>query len=508
MSVKNVFILFITAMCSFAIVYFQSTASYNEPTIAYRVYLEGKDIGLIKSRSELEDYINLQQEKLKQKYNVDKIYIPNDIDIVKDVTYDDDLSSIQDIYNKINDIAPWTIKGYEITIDKTNSTVYENDDNVASDTPKIIKLAVLNKDIFVKAVKNVILSFVSSEDYDAFLKDEQIVIETTGQLIEDIYIEDKITIKEAYITVSDDIYMDEDELTRYLIFGNHSEDGTYVVKAGDTIEEISNDNKMSVNELLIANSETLKSETSLLYVGQKLNIGTLSPIFTTIVEKHVVTDQTVKYKTTSKYNNNKPIGYTKTLQEGVNGVTRVTQKVKMINGQIISAVIVSSDEIVPMVEKIVERGGWQSKRGDGEWVWPTNIPYIISSRYGWRWGKLHAGLDICGTGLGSPIYAARDGVVTRMGWMNSGGYFVELKHDNGYYSHYLHMLNDHGNSVKNSSYNSSAAKYVKVGDYVKAGTVIGDMGNSGFTTGPHLHFGIWYGQPYNGGTSYNPLLFY
>ena len=111
-SVKNVFILFITAMCSFAIVYFQSTASYNEPTIAYRVYLEGKDIGLIKSRSELEDYINLQQEKLKQKYNVDKIYIPNDIDIVKDVTYDDNLSSIQDIYNKINDIAPWTIKGY------------------------------------------------------------------------------------------------------------------------------------------------------------------------------------------------------------------------------------------------------------------------------------------------------------------------------------------------------------------------------------------------------------
>ena len=55
---------------------------YNEPITGYRVYLEGKPIGLIKSNDELNKYINIQQEKLKQKYHVDTIYIPNDINIV------------------------------------------------------------------------------------------------------------------------------------------------------------------------------------------------------------------------------------------------------------------------------------------------------------------------------------------------------------------------------------------------------------------------------------------
>jgi len=499
----------ISIIVSIVIVIFQNQEEKNNnPIIAYRVYLEGKDIGLIKSKEELENYIDNKQESLKEKYKVDKVHIPNNINIVKDITYDENISSIETIYNKINNISPFTVEGYQITIDKTNSSSYVNDDNVEDENEqKIIKLNVLNKDIFVEAVKKVITSFVSNDDYDAFINDTQLQIETTGELIEDIYIDDEITIKEAYITVSEDIYMDVNELARYLIFGSHSNDDTYVVKVGDTIDEIANENEMSVNELLIANSD-ISSESSLLYVGQKLNIGVLDPIFTTIVEKHMVTDQTVKYTTKYKYDYKQPVGFTKKQQTGSNGVTRVTQKVKLINGEISNAYIASSEEIVPMVEEIIVKGGKTAQRGDGRWVWPTKIPYILSSRYGWRWGRLHAGLDICGTGSGSPIYAARDGTVTRLGWLSSsGGYFVELKHNNGYYSHYLHMLSSTGSNRAGGQ--SSAAKYVSVGDYVTAGTRIGDMGNSGYSTGTHLHFGIWDGAPYSSGAkSYNPLLFY
>lgn len=506
MKIRNIVFIIFATLLSLILVLFQGNNKKDAiPVVAYRVYLEGKDIGLIESREKLEEYINIQQEKLKEKYKVDKIYIPNNIDIVKDVTYSQNISSVEEIYKVINNISPFTIKGYQITIDKTNSNVYENDDNVSLDEEKIIHLYVLDKEIFVNAIEKVITSFVSNDDYEAFIEGTQIQIETTGELIEDIYIDDEITIKETYITVSEDIYMDEDELTKYLIFGEHANDKTYVVKQGDTLEEISNDNEMSVNELLIANSE-VRSENSLLYVGQELNIGTLDPVFTTIVEKHVVSDQTVKYKTTIKYDNSKMKGYSKTLQKGINGMTRVTQKVQLINGEISNAFIASSEEISPAVEEIIVKGGRQAVRGDGQWVWPTKIPYIISSYYGWRWGKLHEGLDICGTGSGSPIYAARDGTVTRLGWMKSGGYYVELKHDNGYYTHYLHMLSSTGSN--NYGGKSSAEKYVKVGDYVEAGTRIGDMGSSGFSTGTHVHFGIWDGIPYSGARSYNPLLFY
>ena len=92
--------------------------------------------------------------------------------------------------------------------------------------------------------------------------------------------------------------------------------------------------------------------------------------------------------------------------------------------------------------------------------------------------------------------------------MRSGGWFIELQHDNGYYTNYLHMLNTQGNNNYYQNGQPSSAKYVKVGDYVTAGTRIGDMGSSGTSSGTHLHFGIWRGKPYAGGTSYNPLSFY
>jgi len=482
----------------------KNSITAHVPIEGYRVYLEGKSIGLIESKDALDEYINVQQEKVKTKYGVDTVYIPNDIDIEKEITYDDSIDSVEEIYKKINDISPFTIKGYQVTIDKTNSTSYQNDDNNSSQKEKIIKFNILNKDIFTKAVESVILSFVSDEQYKAFANKEKLELVGTGELIENIYIDDNITIKEMNLPVNEMIYMDADTLTKYLIFNNNTSDQIYKVKNGDSIEKIADSNKMSVNELIIANSN-LASRSTLLYVGQELSIGSVDPVFTTIVEKHVVEDQTVKFKTIYEYDNNMYQGQMRTKQNGSDGTIRVTQKIKMINGEISQAYIVSSEELVPVVNKIVVRGGKQVKRGDGEWSWPTNFPYFISSGYGWRWGVLHSGVDIYGTGRGSPIYAARDGVVTAIEYNSSMGYYVRVKHDNGYYTQYLHMQNINGNDYAGSV--GSATKYISVGQRIEAHTVIGEMGSSGGSTGVHLHFEIWDGVPYHA-QSYDPLLFY
>lgn len=155
------------------------------------------------------------------------------------------------------------------------------------------------------------------------------------------------------------------------------------------------------------------------------------------------------------------------------------------------------------------KGGRAPKRGDGEWFWPTNFPYSISSRYAYRClrgvCKQHTGIDIIGTGRGSPIYAARDGVVTKTGYDAKGlGFFVRIKHDNGYYTQYGHMCNTNG---KDGAGTGSYTKYVKEGDRVKVGYRIGDMGSSGSSTGVHLHFEIWNGVPYVA-QSFDPLTFY
>lgn len=496
--------IIISLVLSIIITYFETKdilSISKMPIEAYRVYLKGESIGLIRSEDELNEYINKMQQSIKDKYNVSKVYIPNDINVSKDITYEENLMTVSNIYNIINEKSPFTIKGYTVTIDKTNTTEYVDDAQVESDEkeddnePKIINLNILDKDMFENSVKKTILSFVTEEEYENFINETQESIVTTGEIIEDLYIEDVITIKEAYVSINEKIYTTPEELTAYLLFGDDKNMSTYTVKKGDTLESVAEANKMNVNEVLIANSN-LKSSTALLYEGQQITIGVLEPIFSTVEETHVVTDQTIAYKTEYVYDNTQMIGYQAVRTQGSNGVTRITQKIKSVNGEIMTALISSQEEIKPVVNEVIVKGGRKPVISSaGNWVWPTNVPYIISSYYGWRWGALHRGLDICGTGYGSPLYAAQSGIVTEVNYHYLSGNYVVINHQNGYYTRYAHM--------------SRLSPYVKVGDYVQAGATIGDMGSSGRSNGTHLHFEVWYGKPYAGGSQcQNPLLFY
>lgn len=125
------------------------------------------------------------------------------------------------------------------------------------------------------------------------------------------------------------------------------------------------------------------------------------------------------------------------------------------------------------------------------WVTPTKN-YYISSPFGYRWHpisgqwKMHYGIDMAAS-QGTPIYATRTGVVTVAAYQEGGaGYYVKLNHGDGYTSIYMHMTH----------------YIVKVGDYVTAGQVIGYVGSTGGSTGPHLHFGIAYNGEYQDPTKF------
>jgi len=92
----------------------------------------------------------------------------------------------------------------------------------------------------------------------------------------------------------------------------------------------------------------------------------------------------------------------------------------------------------------------------------------------YRKTRFHNGLDIA-TSYGTYIGAAREGEVISSGWLGSYGKAVVIKHDLGYKTMYGHM----------------SAIYVKRGDRVKAGKVLGRVGSTGLSTGPHLHFTLW-----------------
>lgn len=113
-----------------------------------------------------------------------------------------------------------------------------------------------------------------------------------------------------------------------------------------------------------------------------------------------------------------------------------------------------------------------ASRFSGEYAWPARG--ILTSGYGWRWGRMHRGIDIAAP-TGTPISAAADGVVEFAGW-NSGGYgnLVDVRHPDGSLTRYAH----------------NSRLMVRRGQSVQQGQLIAEMGSTGRSTGPHLHFEI------------------
>ena len=466
--------------------------SSPEPNNYYEVYLNDKSLGTIKSEKELEDYIDENGAYYKNKFDVDKVYSPKGLQVRKLTTYSGNVSSVSEIYKKISKEEPLTIKGYEFIIKKQT----DEKNAEAEDTVTTQSIYVLDKNVFKDAVTTLIKTFVGADAYQAYIDDNQVKIETTGENIEDVYVSEDITVRETNIPVNETIYTDATELANYLLYGKDQTATEYTVQAGDTIENVAFNNKISPEELLLSNT-ALTSTTNLLYPGQKLKIVETNPQISVVEESYVVEDIESQYTTEERYDDNTVIGQDKVIQEGENGLERVSQKVRKVNGIInyvdpqgktvlkepVSRIIVKGNKYIPDVGSTTS------------WGWPTDSGWTLSSGYVWRTNpvtgkrELHGGLDISGTGYGSKIYATNNGRVKEASYHYSYGNHVIIDHNNGYLTLYAHM----------SRIN------VKVGQVVARGDVIGYVGMTGTATGPHVHYEIWKGCDY---CRINPMSMY
>ncbi len=129
---------------------------------------------------------------------------------------------------------------------------------------------------------------------------------------------------------------------------------------------------------------------------------------------------------------------------------------------------------------VISRGTAVTSAVSG-FAWPITGP--ITSRFGWRKGVLHTGLDIAAD-IGTEITAAKGGTVVYAGWANGYGLVLKLDHGDGYETLYAH----------------TSKLLVRLGDHVYAGQAIARVGSTGNSTGPHLHFEVR-----RGGTAVNPM---
>ena len=91
MNIKTIITIVIALMVSLIIMFLVPKEETLTPKNVYRVYLAGKSVGLISDKDALDEYIDKEQQTLKDKYNADKVYAPEDLEVVKDVTYNEDI---------------------------------------------------------------------------------------------------------------------------------------------------------------------------------------------------------------------------------------------------------------------------------------------------------------------------------------------------------------------------------------------------------------------------------
>lgn len=472
------------------------TREVGSPVEAYQVYLNGEKLGLISSEDELLNLIDKTQSNIREQYHVDKVYPPEGLDIKKIYTFNDNIESVDKIYKKIEEAEPFTIEGYTVSIIYTKDRIVNDVEVIKAGKP--VYLYLMDKKIINDALYKTAEAFIGKDNLKKYDDQIQEEITDTGSIITSVFFDETITIKKDLISTSAKIFEDADELSRYLLYGTLDKQNTYVVKDGEDLSKIADKNHLNIDELMVANPQ-FTSSTVLLSEGDEVNVGLIQPLINVVYRKTVVEDVVVPYTTVKEKDDTKYTDYKQVKQNGVDGLSRVTQDIKYVNGEINSLVVVNKEEIKPTVDEITVVGT-KSYSGGGyytytsadvtdDWYWPTLTPFMFSSKFEWRGGRQHLGIDITGTGSGSPIFAANDGIVSESAYHSSMGYYVLINHGNGYFTQYMHL---------------KRKPPVNVGQMVSRGDKVGEMGSTGNSTGTHLHFGLWKGVPYVGGTALNP----
>lgn len=156
-------------------------------------------------------------------------------------------------------------------------------------------------------------------------------------------------------------------------------------------------------------------------------------------------------------------------QEGVAGDKTVTVMSVYVDGEEVDEKIIEAEVITEAVPRIVYVGTKEPET----FICPLREGYVITSSYGWRWGRSHDGIDLA-IATGTPVYASATGTVVMAQWYYGYGKCIDIEHENGTVTRYAHL-----SSID-----------VSVGEQVFQGMIIGESGNTGNSTGPHLHFEI------------------
>jgi len=401
---------------------------------SYTVYLNNEEVGIVRARETVDNTLSKIQTEYKDKYHTDA-NILSDIEIVESNANDSELVSDTGLYSKLKSKVDIKSIAYGVSVNGEMIGALKTKEEA---------------DELVNEVKSYFTQNYKKEELVDVSFDETVSVDAVNLSFNEI--------------------SEKDELLDYIIIGT-DEKVSYTVENGDTYWDIATKYDMTVNELMAANPDADENK---LMPGDELSLVVPKPFINVNVKRSLVSEEKIKYDSETQYVSYMYSDESKVKKAGVYGVAEVGYVVTEQNGIEIAREEVSRN-IKSQPQSEVVLVGTQTpppKSGTGVFINPLPAS-TISSRYGQRGKAFHYGLDMA-KASGSDIKAADGGTVIYSGWYGTYGYMIEIDHGGGWTTRYAH----------------SSKLYVSKGEKVYQGQVIAAVGNTGYSTGPHLHFEV------------------
>lgn len=403
---------------------------------AYQYAYNGRVLGYVKSQNDVVNVLKVAGNKLSSSNKAHIKFTANDnIKMNKVSVFNRDMDTPDQVVNKLTYMTDIEVSAVAICQDGKLMTIVENQ-QAADDVIKRIKESYQTPNEGMKITKTDFETPVDTKEVQVMLTS----VGSKGDALHDLTEGGTIEIR-------------------------------HIVNEGETVNSIAKEFNVSPSDIKdMETGETVSKAES----GSRVRIQKkIDPLKVITIEKGTTTE-TIPFETEEKQSADLYKDETYVQQEGADGRQAITGTITKKNGKEIKRDISKKEVIKEPVKKIVLIGTKERPKTDPTGTFATPIRgATITSEFGARWGRMHEGIDY-GAATGTPIYASDGGTVTLAGVYGGYGNCVEIKHSGGYSTRYGHM----------------SRFAVSQGEKVYQGQVIGYVGNTGRSTGSHLHFEV------------------
>ena len=413
---------------------------------AYEYSYNGQKLGLVKEKDDVLQITDLVQGALTEEKNM-KIVIDakDDITFHRKLALDESqIDNSEQVLKRLTYMGDLKVKATGIYVDGKKIG------------------AVQDRKTAEKALKDVADKYTKQGD--------NIEVESVRFL-------EKVDIKTAN-TDLEDLHSEEEMVD--LLCTSGEKETVHKVVAGDTLHSIAKKYDVWEDQLLADNKGI---DSKKLEVGSNIIVKQQAPVLTYEVVEKITYDKVIEHKVEEQKSADIYEGMTETQQAGSDGLSEITARVTLQNGKKVEEEdLVTTVKEEPVTEVVLV--GTKERPptvGSGKYIWPLKDSFTQTSGFGSRWGRQHKGIDLA-VSVGTTVYAADGGTVVEAQYSGSYGNVVMIDHQNGQETRYAH----------------NSKLLVKKGDKVYQGQPIAKSGNTGRSTGPHVHFEIRFnGEPRN-----------